>query len=175
VRITCETRGDILPPIPEQIPRVIYRVGVDIAPGDVRDQEAMLWQRAMLWPDQLERAELFWKAVELARADPPRILAGDALEVLPAILAEIPPDAVIGVFHSFVLNQFTRDARHALRAMLQEYSTRRALYRVSIEWYSGKDGPQLELFSYPGGDEKSQRLAACEQHGRWLEWLPGPV
>src|SRR5207248_1302622 len=44
--------------------------------------------RAAIWPEATERAELFLRAVELARRDPPRVIAGDAVELLPDLVAE---------------------------------------------------------------------------------------
>src|SRR6476661_3256212 len=98
VRLRCEPRGDQAPPLPRPLPRVASRVGVDLDPVDVRDPAAVLWLRALIWPGGEARAEQLERAVALAREDPPRLVAGDALALLPRMLDEAPRDATVCVF-----------------------------------------------------------------------------
>src|SRR3989449_10779097 len=50
VQISCTLRGELNPPIPEILPLVESRVGIDLNPLDVRNQEEMLWLRSLVWP-----------------------------------------------------------------------------------------------------------------------------
>jgi len=171
VVVQCEARGKKPLLIPAAMPAVAARVGIDLEPGDVRDADQMRWQRALIWPDQPERAALFERALEVARRDPPRILQGDALETLPGVLAEIPVSSPVVVYHSFTLNQFSPQARQGLDDLLAARSVGRVLFRVSIEWYAGDDCPALRLFTYQDGARAEEHLAHCHHHGRWIEWL----
>ncbi|RUA00234.1 MAG: hypothetical protein DSY88_11355 [Candidatus Poseidoniales archaeon] len=40
----------------------------------------------------------------MAKDDPPRLLAGDALELLPEVLESIPLDSTLCLYHSNTLN-----------------------------------------------------------------------
>lgn len=170
VQLTCDARGDVRPPIPERLPRVAYRLGIDLHPIDVRDDDAMLWLRALIWPEQLERASTLERAGALARRDPPRLLAGDALDVLPFALANLPHQAVPCVYHSLVTNQFSSEARQRLAAIFADAAHRHDLHVVSIE-YGDPLHLQLTLHTYRGGTPSVRLLANCHRHGEWIEWL----
>src|SRR5205085_1814788 len=114
VRITCTVRGDRRPWVPAVLPRVRYRVGLDLNPVDVRDPEAALWLRALVWPEHAGRAALLQRALEVARRDPPSLIKGDALDLLPAVLPAVPHDVALCVFHTFTVNQFSAEARDHL-------------------------------------------------------------
>ncbi len=171
VQLSCTLRGDFLPPLPETMPQVGDRIGIDLSPIDVRDTEAIDWLRALLWPEQKHRAELFERAVQVAKAHPPRLIAGDAVELLPGILANVPRDAVPVLFHSFAITQFSTEMRALLSEQFLAASRERPLYRLSIEWPREVELPQLSVSAYNQGMVAEQQLAQCDQHGAWLEWL----
>jgi hypothetical protein len=170
VQIVCGLRGDQHLPLPDVWPVVTMRVGLDLNPIDVRDPDAALWLRALVWPDEVGRAELLQQAVQVAQQDPPRLLAGDALDILPEVLATIPPDQAVCVFHTHTINQFPAEARARLTTLLANHAFGRKLYRVAIEWL-GETHPRLELISYEDGVKTEHLLAYCDSHGEWLEWL----
>src|SRR5579875_2150456 len=97
VQLSCPELGERPVPLLERTPAVAWRRALDLNPLDVRDPEAALWLQALTWPDDPARAAHQERAIELARRDPPRILAGDALDLLPGLLAEVPPDAQLCV------------------------------------------------------------------------------
>ena len=63
----------------------------------------MAWLATLVWPEQDDRRERLRHAVEVARAEPPRIVAGDLLEELPALVAEAAAHGTVVVFHSAVV------------------------------------------------------------------------
>lgn len=171
LRLTTELRGELRPPIPARMPAVGLRRGLDLNPIDVRDEEAALWLRALVWPEHFERAARLQQAIDLVQQHSPDLLAGDALETLPDALAPIPHDQALCVYHSFVINQFSQAQRDHLTALLAQQSAARTIYRISIEWLS-TEHPQLELRVYQKGAEiESRVLAWCDPHARWMQWL----
>lgn len=169
VQLACELRGARKPAFAAALPRVASRVGIDLNPNDVFDDEAMLWLRALVWPEQRDRAERLQRAIELARQFPPRLVQGDALAALPRVLQEIPRAAPTILFHSFVLNQVAADARAAYYEMLAEQSAGRALFDLAIE---PEEWPaRLVLTTWRANLAVQETLAICDHHGRWLEWL----
>src|SRR5580658_4347102 len=72
-------------------------------PLDVRNPDDMTWLETLVWPDQPERLARLRAAIQVARTDPPRIVAGDLLTSLPSLAAEAPKDATLVVFHTAVL------------------------------------------------------------------------
>jgi hypothetical protein len=167
--LTCELRGNLSPPLYDTFPPVAMRFGIDLDPKDVLDDDAMLWLRALIYPEQIERARRLEKAIALARQHPPLLVAGDALHVVPRALAAIAPDLPVLLFHSFVLNQFTDQRRAQYFAMLAEWSVRRRVFDLALE-PSNWPAP-MTLTRYENGAPLEQPLAICDHLGRWMEWL----
>jgi hypothetical protein len=171
VQIMCEPRGPSLPPLPSVLPEVVWRVGIDIAPVDVSNEHATRWLQALVWPEHTDRHALLAAALTLVRQQPPRIVAGDAAEVLPAVLAEVPADAILCVYDSYTLNQVPRAVRDRVLAHLAGHAMVRDLYRVAQEGFSLTEPPTVELTTYHKKEVRHQVLARTESHGRWLEWI----
>jgi len=170
VQLTCEFRGERRPPIPAALPDAAFRVGLDLNPVDVRDPDAVLWFRALIWPEHTQRVDLLMRAIQVARQDPPRLIAGDALDLLPEVLATIPQDMAVCLFHTHAVNQFPREARERLSALIEEHGAKRDLFRISAEWI-GTPQTQLELVAFEQGVKTERLLAYVDGHARWLEWL----
>jgi hypothetical protein len=171
VRLTCELRGPGRPPLPRSLPAVITRVGLDLYPIDVRDTDAVLWLRALIWPEHLDRAETLQRAVEVARTTPPQVLAGDALDVLPDVLATLPQEVVACIVHSHTIYQFTPDARERLVSILKAHAAGRDIIMIGME--PGAAGcSDLDLVRFHAGSAVRRRLAQCGYHGTWLAWDP---
>ena len=65
-------------------PRVRDRVGVDLDPVDVTTDEGALRLRSFVWPGQEGRLERLERAIEAVRREPPELVRGDVVDVLPA-------------------------------------------------------------------------------------------
>ncbi len=174
VRIETALRGGGEPPLPPQLPAVGARTGIDLNPIDVRAAGAVQWLRALVWPEEREQLRRLDSAVALAREDPPTVLAGDALDLLPGVLGRATHGAALCVFHTHTLNQFNPEARMQFDALLADVGARRDLYWLSSEYRPVEGGgmrPTLTLATFEEGKRDEQVLAYCDHHGRWLEWL----
>ena len=76
--------------MPARLPPVAARVGLDLHPIHATDPEAICWLRALVWPEHPERAARLQQVLALAQREPPPLIAGDALTVLPAAVADVP-------------------------------------------------------------------------------------
>lgn len=177
--VATEVRGDRIPPLPADPPPVASRVGVDLNPLDVTDAGDVRWLRALVWPGHRERHRLLRAAVAVARADPPEVVAGDALDRLPDLLARVPGGEPAVVFDTQVLYQFADGDRRRFCETLANLGRTRP---GPLFWLCGErpgDPPRsirLEL-GRPGerdGEGTARELLArYEQHGRWIEWRGG--
>jgi hypothetical protein len=158
-------------PVPGAIPEIGDRVGIDIAPADVTDDDQMRWIQSMIWADMLGRIELFRAAVSIARQSPPRMIAGDAIEILPGVVRSAPPEFVPCVYHSHAIYQMSEEWRAAFESMLAELGRDRPLAQISLEWLGDDPGPKLHLTICTGGDRHTTHLADCHHHGRWIRWV----
>ena len=149
VRLEPELRGPA-PPV-DHLPAIASRVGVDLAPAP-----DPLWLRACVWPDQPERLARLEAALEIAAAHPPEVVQGDALELLPELIAAAEGEVV--VFHSAV--EYYMDAGQ--RARLHELVA--GVHHVSAETFDAEHGDAFEL------EVDGRRVGSAHYHGRWLAW-----
>jgi hypothetical protein len=170
VQLSCHLRGERRPVLPAVFPAVASRIGIDLHPIDVRNAEETLWLQSLIWPEHEKRRHMLQHASEIAQKEPPPLVAGDALELLPTIMASVPRDTALCLFHSFVLNQFLPEERERLAALFADEATRRDLYVISIAWLDA-EVPQLVLQSFEDGMRTVRKLAVCSGHARWMEWV----
>jgi hypothetical protein len=176
VRFTCALHGAMLPPIHAGLPRVAARVGIDLHPIQADDPQATRWLRALVWPEHPERAARLQQVLALAQREPPTLLAGDALTVLPRAVAAAPADAALCVFHTATLAHFPPEARERFRALIAELAGQRDLFWLSSEGVGLGERRQRGqyvtiLTAFQRGRQAERLLASNHQHGAWLEWL----
>jgi hypothetical protein len=174
IRFACTLRGEVRPPMPARMPPVAARVGLDLHPIHATDPEAIRWLRALVWPEHPARAALLEQVLALAQREPPRLLAGDALAILPQALADAPADTAVCVFHTATLAHFPPEARARFRALIAELARQRDLFWLSSEGSgnSGRRGLYLTLLTaFQHGRRMERQLAYSHPHGIWLEWL----
>lgn len=170
LHLRCAPHGRRGPPVPAALPAVASRLGIDKHPLRADDAADALWLRALIWPEQAGRAERLSRALAIVRADPPPIVADDAMALLPRVMPGIARNGTVCLYHSFTLNQFSAAARQAFEAMLVRLADRLPFVRIGLEWGDGP-APELRLHRYCGGAVETQLLAYCDPHGAWIEWL----
>jgi hypothetical protein len=158
-------RSDRPPPDLDDFPPVRERLGVDLHPVDATDPEQRLWLQALVWPEHRERFAELAAALDAVAADPPRILEGDAIELLPRL--SLPDDVPLVVFHAMVRVHVPEARRPAFDAAIAALAGRRRVLHVSLEL---DREPSLTLSDSEG---EHRDLARVEGHGRWIEPLPG--
>lgn len=169
VQLNCTLRGWARLPLPERMPNITHRIGLDLNPIDVHDEAEALWLQALIWPEQRDRAAYLQQAIVLAQTERQDLRAGDAVMLLPDVLAQIPESVTLCVFHTFVLNQFPQAARAQFGQLLDMVGVTRDFSVVGIEWQ--EPAPPLTLTTYIAGTRSQQILATCDAHGAWLEWI----
>jgi hypothetical protein len=98
--LRCQVEGE---PFPPGRLSIAWRAGIDLNPLDVTSPDDVAWLRTLVWPEQHERLARLDAALALARADPPRVVAGDLNEGLEVLAVQAPSDATLVVMHTAVL------------------------------------------------------------------------
>ncbi len=171
VQLDCTLRGEYHPPIPTEPPTLVSRLGIDLEPVDPQDPESALWLRALVWPEHQNRAAQLERAIKIAKQDPPTILAGDALDLLPSLIDCVPKDTPLCLYHTFTITFTGGEPREKLLSLLSQGSWKRDLFLVWMEWSREWETPLLGLVSFKKGTKAERILARCHPHGEWLEWL----
>jgi hypothetical protein len=148
----------------------------------VHDDDAIRWLLACVWPDHRERRRRLEGAIGLAKTQPPAVSAGDLVDDLPAVLAEVPADAQLVVFHSAVLTYVSPDRRQAFADALANASKERDIVWLSNE-APGVVREQaltpsrrelrflLGRTRFTNGQRHDELLALAHPHGAELTWL----
>jgi hypothetical protein len=171
--LECEVTGPA--PLPVVLPQVSWRAGVDLNPLDVADTDAMAWLEVLVWPEQDERRVRLAQAVSAARADPPRIVRGDLLAELPALVVEAAAYGTVLVFHSAVAAYLPVPDRERMHALLSALVAAGDCHWVSNEapgifpaLSSAAPGPTPRRFELA---LDGRVVAHTHGHGRDLRWL----
>ena len=167
VELEADLRGPgTLPEPPLEIP-VASRDGIDVNPIDLADPDELLWLRALIWPEHMERhGQLVDAAAEL-KASPIRLHRGDATRDLPHLLERVPAEVALVVYSTIALYQIPREGRRRIAEALAECSRGRPVWQVALE---GDHPPSLTLTRYLEGSGQTELLARTSPHGWWIEW-----
>lgn len=163
VELECEVRG-ALPPL--ALPEVVWRAGIDLNPLDPTSPDTAAWLTRLVWPGETGRAERIAAAVRVAAADPPLLVAGDAVDLLASVAAQAPRDATLVVTTPGVLAHIPWERRRRVIA-----AARRAGRWVTIDDPGLHDGWTAPIAAWPGGFAVAldgDVVAAADPLGAWL-------
>jgi hypothetical protein len=186
VLVAPDLRGAVPPAAP--VPAIAGRVGIELAPLHPADAADARWLRACVWPEDAGRLARLDAALEVARAHRDvRLVAGDVVERLDQVLAEVPEDTVPCVLHSAALAYLGAGAREAIAATLAVVGRDRDLAVLSFEGPFVPPFPALSATTaarvpaedhfllgatmWRGRQRQDRLLARAHPHGAWLEWL----
>jgi hypothetical protein len=147
------------------------RIGIDRRPVNVTTDHGARLLEAFVWADQTDRLDRVRRAIEIARQDPPRLLDGDYVEVLPALLAERDLDILTVVYHSVSTVYLRQEERDRLEEILVAEGHRGSLARISYE--IDRETPTfygfaLDVETWPDG---RRRLARLDGHANTMDWV----
>jgi hypothetical protein len=181
VELTCSVRGDV--PIPVELPAISAAAGLDSAPIDVTDDDAVRWLEACVWPDQADRFARLRAAIALAREAPPRIVHGDAVHDVGAALDGLAEHGHPAVTTTWVLSYLSIDGQRAFVDALDAW----AAANGDLSWVAAESPAQtpglpipttaepehltaLSLTTWRNGRRTVNRLGVAHPHGYWLHW-----
>lgn len=182
--LACALEGR-LPPL--QLPAIASRVGLDLSPVDVLDDDAVLWLLSCVWPDDDSRRERLERAVGVAarRAGELRLVTGDMVDDLQHAVASSDADAMLVVIDSWSAAYLPPPRRLALADAIAAVASRRAVTWIAMEYPSvlrdlgvlAVDAPLAHrgasvvcVTTYDRGTPLSRVAAETHAHGAWLDW-----
>jgi hypothetical protein len=160
-------------PIPQNVPRIVWRAGLDLDPIDLSDPSQVAWLEALVWPEQTDRLARLRAAIRIAAVQKPRLVKGDLRHDLPRLAAEMPKDATRVIFHTAVLTYVNSREERAEFARTTQ---------VLCDVWISNEAPQVfaEIAAYaptpaPRGHfllaMNGKPLAWADPHGASLDWI----
>ena len=167
VELEADLRGPgTMPQPPLEIP-IASRDGIDVNPVDLADPDELLWLRALIWPEHVERHDQLVDAAAELKHSPIRLHRGDATRDLSHLLERVPAELALVVYSTIALYQIPREHRRRIKAVLEAQSQKRPVWQIALE---GVHPPSLTLTRYLEGSGQTELLARASPHGWWIEW-----
>lgn len=170
--LRCRPLGPV--PLPRQVPEVVWRVGIDLQPLDVTDDDDVAWLSCLVLTGAADRAERLRRAVTAARRRPPVVHRGDLVDDLARVAAGAPSDATLVVYDSAVLDEVDDDKCDAFAD---------AVSQLDAVWLSSERDRVVQRMGVDRVDpgvlilvrDRHEVLARSDPPATWIEWLgPGP-
>jgi hypothetical protein len=174
--LRCTVRGDA--PLPSGSPTIAWRGGVDLHPLDVTDADQMAWLTMLVWPEHDDRRAQLQRAIRIARAAPPEIVAGDLFDELPTLVARAATHAPVVVFHSAVIAYLDDTDRQRFHDLMAGLVADGACHWVSNE--GARVLPRVAATARPTTHDAPEKfvlgidgraVAWTHGHGRTMTWL----
>jgi len=166
-------RASSATPLPDAVPLVAWRAGLDLSPIDLHDPAQCAWLETLVWPEHVGRLQRLRAAMRIAQADPPRVLRGDLLTDLAAAARTAPGHATLVVFHTAVLAYIADPAARNRFAQ--------AVGAFGAVWISNESPgvfPAIAARVRRPGPTGAFLLAVdglpvawTQPHGEWIEWI----
>jgi hypothetical protein len=166
--LRCGVTGPV--PLPDRVPEIVWRAGLDLDPLDVNSEDDMRWLSCLVWPGESDRLDRLAAAIATARRDPPRIYRGDLLTDLPALTAKAPAGVTLVVFHTAVLSYVTGAGREQFARTVTE---------LPCVWFSNEGPgvipgivpPSRDLHNFLLIRDGRTLVASTDSHGDGVQWL----
>ena len=192
--LTCDVRGGNMPP-PAELPHIAGRIGIELNPVNLENQEARAWLEACVPPEASALSRLA-TAIDVARQHPVRIVTGDAIDELPGVLGSVPGGQRIIVVDAYMAVFLPEQRRAELADILTQAGQARPVTWLSLDPLvplgpSGSDSVQglslpsslvrdyqqsgvfavLGARTFHGTTDRGRLLARAHPSGGWIEWL----
>jgi hypothetical protein len=174
VTIDVATSGPV--PIPQRLPEVVARIGVDLNPIDISAPEGRSWLEALIWPEHHHRLARLRAAASVVETEPPVLLRGDLVDTIGTALSLVPAAATPIVFHSAVLYYVARVDRRRFADQLARHD---GVMWISNEAPGVVDDLTTDLRPPAGaarvayfviGQGGTTTIGISDTHGSWIRW-----
>jgi hypothetical protein len=159
---------------PRRLPQIVWRRGIDLDPLSVADPEDVRWLESLLPPDRPDRLDRLRQAVGTVGDDPPEVVAGDAVEALPALAAAAPSSATLVVVSLGTLVYLPPDARTGFPGLVEQLGAR----LVTLEGVAVVPGIADQIATRSAPEPRpfvlaldGEPLAFTSPHGDRMSWL----
>jgi hypothetical protein len=171
----CKVTGAV--PLPARVPRIVWRLGLDLNPLDLRSENEVRWLETLVWPGQEARAQRLRAAIDVGRPDPPTIVKGDLLTDLAPLMVAAPKDATLVVYHTAVLAYVTSGEQRDLFAG--------TMRRSDAVWISNEAPGVFPSYAKtaPRAPSRGRFLMMLDgtpvawtgPHGQSIDWFASPL
>lgn len=194
VRLECTVRG-AAPPVPDRMPPILARTGLDVEPLDLADPDTIGWLAACV-PPEAGAVTRFDAAASIARSDRVRTVRGDLLDLLRDTVTGAAQEAIVCLIDTYVHVFLTPQRLARFDALLADIGRTRDIEWISVDplvplgpdasaTVQGLDVPPgwiednraggvfgvIGRVSIRDGVRRGRLLGRAHPSATWLEWL----
>lgn len=167
VLIKSENMGVPLPHSIYTKPAIQSRIGLDLNPIDVKDNEQLKWLQALIWPEHENRRQILSKAAEVIKKLNVELLKGDAMTMIEKVCQSVHPDSLIVIYHTHVANQIPNQVKLDFLQSLKNISMQRPLYHCYNNFF---DANLHQDFLQDGTIICERVMDKPDGHARTFKW-----
>lgn len=164
--------------IPEiyKILQPISKIGIDQNIIDPTDKDEILWLKALVWADQLERFTAIDEALKSDELKRIKFIKADSVLDFEKEILKTDSKQTLIIYSTHVLYQFPENLKDEFYNMLDRIAQTRNFYFLSVEGikhllekYHFKNSV-VELTSYKNKKKTETFIAETNGHGNWIKW-----
>ncbi len=176
VKIKSKLLSGKLPKFAEVI-KAKRKIGVDQNPLDLSKKDNSTWLKSLIWPDLTDRFERLELSIELMKDSSIELYKESTIDGFRKIINQTSSEEKLLIYHTSVLNQFTKEERKSFRGMLDEIKEERDFKYLAVEGnqvfdredYNG-NGVKIELTEYKKGVKQTRVIGETDGHANWIKW-----
>ena len=158
------------------ITQPLQKIGIDQNPIDPTDKDEILWLKALVWADKVERFVNMDEALQLQELERIKFVQADGVMDFEREIQQANKDHTLIVYATHVLYQFTDVQKKEFYAMLERVGKTRDFYFLSVEGikellekYNSKE-TVIELTHFKNKKKAVSFLGETNGHGNWIRW-----
>ena len=154
----------------------ITKIGIDQNIIDPTDSEEILWLKALIWADQLERFTAIDEALKLEELKNINFVQCNTIQGFENVISKIDEDQNLIIYATHVLYQFPHEQKNEFYNMLDRIGIEKDYHFLSVEGtkvqqerYNSKE-TVVKLTHYNNQQKTKTFLAETNGHGTWIKW-----
>lgn len=167
-------------PIPKLYPisQQIQKVGIDQNLIDPTDKDDILWLKALVWADQLDRFTAMDEALKLDDLKSIKFIRAEKIVDFEEVILKVERSQALIIYATHVLYQFSQVQKNEFYAMLDRIGQVRDFYFLSVEGMAPllekyhSEETVIELNCYKNRQKTVRLVGETNGHGNWIKWQP---
>ena len=154
----------------------ISKIGIDQNIIDPTDKDEILWLKALVWTDQLERFTAIDEALKLDELKKIKFIKTNSVLDFEKEILKTDSNQTLIIYSTHVLYQFPENLKVEFYNMLDRIGQTRDFYFLSVEGIKHllekyhSENSVVELTSYKNKKKTETFIAETNGHGNWIKW-----
>lgn len=154
----------------------IMKIGIDQNLIDPTDEDEIIWLKALVWTDQIERFVAIDEALKLDELKKIKFIQADTVLDFERVILKTDKTQNLIIYATHVLYQFHQNQKDEFYSMLERVGQIRDFYFLSVESIKSllekhrSKETVIELTSYKYKRKTVTFIAETNGHGNWIKW-----